>query len=568
MFNKGAFHMLLELSIENFAIIKQLYLTFHKGMTALTGETGAGKSIIIDAMGLLAGGRGSTDYIRQGKQKCVLEGLFELPKHSSFKVLLDDLGIDQRDELLIIQRDITSSGKSICRVNGRIVTLGNLKKIGAYLVDIQGQNEHQDLLQAEKHLQLVDSFGSQSFKDQLIDYQKKYDAYREFEKRVRAIQENEQSYIQRIDMLNFQKKEIEEADLQIDEEEKLVEERDKLANFQKIVDAFAKSHEILAGESGNSLDGIGEAAQEIQEVAYLDKEYEQINENVQNAYYLLQDAAGEVSNILDQMELDEGRLEEVNARLEVIRQLKRKYGESIAAVLSYDEKISAELEQVDVTGNKLEEMQTALDQKHQNVWEIAESLHTQRKQIAQKLEKDILQELSDLYLENTQFEVRFFEEKKELNRNGLDQLEFYLTTNPGEPLKPLAKVASGGELSRMLLALKSIFSKAQEKTSIVFDEVDTGVSGRVAQAIAEKISGIAYGSQVLCITHLPQVAAAGDYQYLISKEVQSGRTKTTVQEIDTTERVQEIARMLSGAEITDLTMENAKEMLTQAGKIA
>ncbi|MDN6164283.1 MAG: DNA repair protein RecN [Tetragenococcus halophilus] len=560
--------MLLELSIENFAIIKQLYLTFHKGMTALTGETGAGKSIIIDAMGLLAGGRGSTDYIRQGKQKCVLEGLFELPKHSSFKVLLDDLGIDQRDELLIIQRDITSSGKSICRVNGRIVTLGNLKKIGAYLVDIQGQNEHQDLLQAEKHLQLVDSFGSQSFKDQLIDYQKKYDAYREFEKRVRAIQENEQSYIQRIDMLNFQKKEIEEADLQIDEEEKLVEERDKLANFQKIVDAFAKSHEILAGESGNSLDGIGEAAQEIQEVAYLDKEYEQINENVQNAYYLLQDAAGEVSNILDQMELDEGRLEEVNARLEVIRQLKRKYGESIAAVLSYDEKISAELEQVDVTGNKLEEMQAALDQKHQNVWEIAESLHTQRKQIAQKLEKDILQELSDLYLENTQFEVRFFEEKKELNRNGLDQLEFYLTTNPGEPLKPLAKVASGGELSRMLLALKSIFSKAQEKTSIVFDEVDTGVSGRVAQAIAEKISGIAYGSQVLCITHLPQVAAAGDYQYLISKEVQSGRTKTTVQEIDTTERVQEIARMLSGAEITDLTMENAKEMLTQAGKIA
>ncbi|GAA5422844.1 DNA repair protein RecN [Tetragenococcus halophilus] len=560
--------MLLELSIENFAIIKQLHLTFHKGMTALTGETGAGKSIIIDAMGLLAGGRGSTDYIRQGKQKCVLEGLFELPKHSSFKVLLDDLGIDQRDELLIIQRDITSSGKSICRVNGRIVTLGNLKRIGAYLVDIQGQNEHQDLLQAEKHLQLVDSFGSQSFKDQLADYQKKYDAYRELEKRVRAIQENEQSYIQRIDMLNFQKKEIEEAGLQIDEEEKLVEERDKLANFQKIVDAFAKSHEILAGESGNSLDGIGEAAQEIQEVAYLDKEYEQINENVQNAYYLLQDAAGEVSNILDQMELDEGRLEEVNARLEVIRQLKRKYGESIAAVLSYDEKISAELEQVDVTGNKLEEMQTALDQKHQNVWEIAESLHTQRKQIAQKLEKDILQELSDLYLENTQFEVRFFEEKKELNRNGLDQLEFYLTTNPGEPLKPLAKVASGGELSRMLLALKSIFSKAQEKTSIVFDEVDTGVSGRVAQAIAEKISGIAYGSQVLCITHLPQVAAAGDYQYLISKEVQSGRTKTTVQEIDTTERVQEIARMLSGAEITDLTMENAKEMLTQAGKIA
>ncbi|AYW44519.1 DNA repair protein RecN [Tetragenococcus koreensis] len=560
--------MLLELSIENFAIIESLHLTFHKGMTALTGETGAGKSIIIDAMGLLAGGRGSTDYIRQGKTKCVLEGLFELPKQTSFKALLDELGIDQQDELLIIQRDITNSGKSICRVNGRIVTLGNLKRIGAYLVDIQGQNEHQDLLQTEKHLQLVDSFGSPTFKNQLAEFKEQYDEFRELERKVRTIQENEQSYIQRIDMLNFQKKEIEEADLQIDEEEKLVEERDKLTNFQKIVDAFAKSHEVLAAETGNSLDGIGIAAQELQEVAHLDKEYEQINESVQNAYYLLQDAAGEISSILDQLELDEGRLEEVNARLEVIRQLKRKYGESVASVLTYYEKISMELAQADDTGNRLEEMQQNLDKKNNEIWKMAESLHSQRKQIARQLEKDILQELADLYLENTQFEVRFSEEKKVLHRSGFDQVEFYITTNPGEPLKPLAKVASGGELSRILLALKSIFSKAQEKTSIVFDEVDTGVSGRVAQAIAEKISRIAYESQVLCITHLPQVAAAGDYQYLISKEVQKGRTKTIVKEIDIPKRIQEIARMLSGAEITELTMENAKEMLTQAGKIA
>lgn len=559
--------MLLELSIENFAIIKKLHLTFHQGMTALTGETGAGKSIIIDAMGLLAGGRGSTDYIRQGKQKCVLEGLFELPKVPSFNSLLNDLGIDQQDELLIIQRDIMNSGKSICRVNGRIVTLGNLKRIGAYLVDIQGQNEHQDLLQPEKHLQLVDSFGSQAFKDELSDFKKTYNEFRELERKVRTIQENEQSYIQRIDMLAFQKREIEEANLQIDEEEKLTEERDKLTNFQKIVDAFAKSHEILAGETDNSLDGIGIAAQEIQEVAHLDKEYEQINESLQNAYYTLQDAAGEISSVLDQLELDEGRLEEVNTRLEVIHQLKRKYGESIAFILDYYKKITEELAQADDTGNRLEELQLNLEKKHHEIYKKAEKLHSQRKNIAHRLEKDILQELADLYLENTQFEVRFSDGKKELNKNGFDQVEFYITTNPGEPLKPLAKVASGGELSRILLAVKSIFSKAQEKTSIVFDEVDTGVSGRVAQAIAEKISGIASGSQVLCITHLPQVAAAGDYQYLISKEIQDGRTRTIVKEIDTTKRIREIARMLSGAEITELTLENAKEMLTQAGKI-
>ncbi|AYW48184.1 DNA repair protein RecN [Tetragenococcus osmophilus] len=559
--------MLLELSIENFAIIEDLHLTFHKGMTALTGETGAGKSIIIDAMGLLAGGRGSIDYIRQGKQKCVLEGLFELPKSISFSTLLEELGIEQQDELLIVQRDITSSGKSVCRVNGRMVTLGNLKRIGSYLVDIQGQNEHQDLLQPERHLQMVDNFGSQDFKEQLANFKEKYNEFRELEKRVRDIQENEQSYIQRIDMLKFQKQEIEEADLQINEEEKLVEERDKLVNFQKIVDAFAKSHEALASETENSLDGIGIVAQELQEVAHLDKEYEQINENVQNAYYLLQDAAGEISDTLDQLELDEGRLEEVNARLEVIRQLKRKYGDSIETVLNYYEEISAELAQADDTGNHLEELQLKLDKQNNEIWKMAENIHAQRKKIARQLEKDILQELADLYLENTQFEVHFSEEKH-LNQTGFDKIEFYLTTNPGEPVKPLAKVASGGELSRILLALKSIFSRAQEKTSIVFDEVDTGVSGRVAQAIAEKISGIAYGSQVLCITHLPQVAAVGDYQYLINKEVQNGRTKTVVKEIDDTKRIQEIARMLSGAEITELTMENAKEMLTKAGKIA
>lgn len=557
--------MLLELTIENFAIIPQLHLSFHQGMTALTGETGAGKSIIIDAMGLLAGSRSSSDYIRQGADKCLLEGLFELPQQPGFKELLDELGIEYTEDMLIVQRDMSISGKSVCRVNGRIVTLANLRRIGMYLVDIQGQNEHQELLQPEKHLSLIDSFGSKKFQADLSDFQQKYEEFKLLEKQVRNIQANEQSYVQRIDMLRFQQEEIEQAELQIDEEENLIEERDKLSNFQKIVDALGKSYNLLASDSENMLDGVSLALNELQEIARLDTEYNQISENVQSAYYLLQEAASDISKQMDNLELDEERLEVVISRLETIRQLKRKYGETIPAILAYYEEISSELSEVNLTEGKLEELEERLEEKGNEIWRLAESLHAQRKELARKLEKEILQELADLYMANTQFEVRFYPEKT-LRDTGFDQVEFYLTTNPGEPLKPLVRVASGGELSRILLALKTIFSKAQGMTSIVFDEVDTGVSGRVAQAIAEKIAKIAYNSQVLCITHLPQVAAVADYQCFIAKEVRDGRTQTKVEQLTQSERISEVARMLAGAEITELTIQHAKELLLSAQK--
>ena len=557
--------MLLELTIENFAIIPKLHLNFHKGMTALTGETGAGKSIIIDAMGLLAGSRGSNDYIRQGAEKCLLEGLFEMPQQASLQTLLDELGIESKEDYLIVQRDMSLSGKSVCRVNGRIVTLANLKRIGHYLVDIQGQNEHQELLQPDRHLHLLDTFGSTDFQALLNVYQEHYQNYRQLEKQVRQIKLNEQSYVQRMDMLKFQQEEIEQAELVDDEEERLIEERDKLSNFQKIVDALAKSYGVLSSETENSLDGVSIALNEMQAIAHLDTEFEQMSENIQSAYYLLQDAASAISRQLDHLELDEERLEEIVLRLEIIRQLKRKYGESIPQILAYYDEISQELAEATVTEGQLEELEKELNRQKQAVKELAERLHQERQLMARQLEQEILQELSELYMENAQFEARFLSEKT-FNENGIDQVEFYLTTNPGEPLKPLVKVASGGELSRILLALKTIFSKNKGMTSIVFDEVDTGVSGRVAQAIAEKIAKIAYNSQVLCITHLPQVAAVANYQYFISKEVKDGRTETQVEQLPFEARVAEVARMLSGAEITPLTMEHAKELLENARK--
>ncbi|MHC5269035.1 DNA repair protein RecN [Enterococcus sp. LJL98] len=556
--------MLLELTIKNFAIIPFLHIDFHKGMTALTGETGAGKSIIIDAMGLLAGGRGSSDYIRHGEDKCLLEGLFEWPTQPEFQLLMEELGIDSSDSFLILQRDMSRSGKNICRVNGRAVPLVQLRRVGSYLVDIQGQNDHQELLQPDRHLALMDHFGSKAFHLKLKDYQVLFESYQSLAKRTKKMQQNEQSYVQRIDMLRFQQEEIEQAALEIGEEEALIEERDKLVNHQKIVDALGKTYEILSAESNSLTDGVGLALSEIQEIETLDEGYQKISENLQSAYYLLQEVASETSRQLDYLELDEARLDEVMLRLELIHQLKRKYGETIPLILTYYEAISEELAAMTGSENQLEELEQQLAKKYEDVVTVAEELHQERKKIARRLEREIMQEVKELYMENTLFEIRFQTSPESLSETGMDQVAFYLSSNLGEDLKPLVKVASGGELSRILLALKAIFSKGKETTSIVFDEVDTGVSGRVAQAIAEKIAKIAQHSQVLCITHLPQVAAQADYQYFISKEVQAGRTQTKITQLNEEERKLEVARMLAGPEITDLTLQHATELLTFA----
>jgi DNA repair protein RecN (Recombination protein N) len=410
----------------------------------------------------------------------------------------------------------------------------------------------------------MDGFGDDSFKAELADYRQAYQSYRSLEKHVRTIQENEQLYVQRMDMLRFQQEEIAQAELMENEEELLIDEREKLTNYQKIVDALGQSYGALSAEEVNSLDGVSVALSEIQSIAHLDPAYEKISEAIQSAYYLLQDAATDISRQVDNLELDEGRLEEVISRLETIRQLKRKYGESIPVILAYYDEITKEISESAYTEGQLDQLEEELAQKAEAVWQLAEALHVKRRELAHRLEKEIVQELKELYMEHAQFEVRFAPGSKQLSSSGFDTVEFYLTTNPGEGMKPLVRVASGGELSRILLALKSIFSRKQGITSIVFDEVDTGVSGRVAQAIAEKIAKIAANSQVLCITHLPQVAAVADNQYFIEKAIQEGRTETHVRKLSKEERVAEIARMLSGAEITDLTVEHARELLALA----
>lgn len=370
-----------------------------------------------------------------------------------------------------------------------------------------------------------------------------------------------------MDMLHFQSQEIASVNLTVGEEERLIEERNKLTNFQKIATALTSSYEAINGEDSSSLDQIGYAMNELATIEELDPVYKSLSETVQNCYYLLQEASIDLGKQVDDLELDENRLNDVESRLEIIRQVKRKYGDSVEAVLDYYQTITQELADADFLEGKVEELEALLQEKKQRALEFGKQLSQDRQEVAKRLEKDILRELRELYMERTEFEVRFTPfNDEELSEQGLEEAEFYITTNPGEPLKPLVRVASGGELSRVMLAMKTIFSKSQGITSIVFDEVDTGVSGRVAQAIADKIYQISEGSQVLCITHLPQVAAVADKQYFIEKAIIADRTETRVRVLDSKERVDEIARMLAGSEITPLTLEHAKELLNMAQK--
>ena len=558
--------MLKELSIKNFAIIDELSVSFEEGLTVLTGETGAGKSIIIDAVHLLCGGRGSQEFIRHGARKAELEGLFIItdPKHSVFKKMTD-VGIDADDETIILRRDLNDSGKSVCRVNGKLVTIGILREIGASLIDIHGQHESQELMDDKAHIHLLDQFAGEDLKSVKENYKELFHKYKKWKKELATLTENEQQIAHKIDLYTFQVDEIEEAQLKSGEEEQLQNEKKKLLNFHKVFDKMSSTYEAILGES-KGLDYIGTAMSDLMDISEVDENMKELSESVSSAFYVLQDAAHQLKNELDEMEYDSNQLLEVEERLAAIQTLKRKYGSSIEEILAYKNQIQHSLsqlvnrdEQIQKTGEKIKQIEIDLQLE-------ATELTEKRKKAAEKLSKAIMEQLKELYMEKATFSVMFHDTNQTYNEDGLDDLSFYISTNVGEPLKALTKIASGGELSRMMLALKSIFSQHQGITSIIFDEVDTGVSGRVAQAIAEKIAGIATNSQVLCISHLSQVAAMADQHLLIRKEVNGNRTYTLLEEITDNKRAEELSRMMSGTEITTTTLKHSKELLKIANE--
>ncbi len=555
------------MTIKNFAIIESLSLTFQEGMTVLTGETGAGKSIIIDALGLLVGGRGSADFIRHGEERLELQGLFALAEDNlACRNALIENGIDASDDMVVLERSLFRSGKNSCRINGKLVTTVLLRQIGSKLIDIHSQHEHQELMNEEFHLSLLDRFASDKIKLALTKYQTNFKEYQTIEKEWQNWTKNERELAQRLDMLRFQQQEIENANLQAGEEDRLLEQKNILANFEKLNENLQGAYAAIQGEPGG-LEFVGEAMRQMETAASIHTDYKAVSEAISSSYYMLEDSMSQIRQSLDQLEFQPEELNQIESRLNDLNQLKRKYGKTIEDIIQYEQEISSEMEKLTDSESHVGHLETKLATLKTELTKQAATLTDIRKKAAVTLEKQIKQELNQLYMEKAIFSVRFEANKMELTELGQDSVVFYMSTNPGEPLKPLAKIASGGELSRMMLALKTIFSRHQGITSIIFDEVDTGVSGRIGQAIAEKIYAVSVGSQVLCISHLPQVAAMANHHYYITKKVQNKRTTTSVTVLKGVEKVEEISRMIAGIEVTELTKQHAKEMIEQAEKV-
>ena len=550
--------MLLEISIKNFAIIEEISLNFEKGMTVLTGETGAGKSIIIDAMNMMLGSRATTDVIRHGAPKAEIEGLFAVESNRHLTALFEEQGLEWTDEL-IIRREILQNGRSVSRINGQMVNLSVLKAVGQHLVDIHGQHDQEELMRPQLHITMLDEFGDAAFFQTKAAYRQTFEDYKRLRKQVVELQRNQQENKARIEMIEFQIAEIEAASLEVDEDVRLEQERQRLLNHKMIADTLTNAYTMLDAEEFSSLSNVRSAMNDLESIEEYDPSYKELSSQLSETFYALEDITKRLEDVVDGLEFDGNRLMQVESRLDLIHSITRKYGGQVKDVLGYLAQITKEYSLLTGSDLSSEELEKELKRLEKSLVSLAQDLSDQRHALAQALENEIQQELADLYMDKARFQVRF--SKAKFNREGNEAVEFYISTNPGEDFKPLVKVASGGELSRLMLAIKSAFSRKEGKTSIVFDEVDTGVSGRVAQAIAAKIHKIGQNGQVLAISHLPQVIAAADYQFYIEKISDEHSTVSTVRLLNREERIEEIAKMLAGEDLTEAARQQAEQLL-------
>jgi DNA repair protein RecN (Recombination protein N) len=568
--------MLTELSIRNLAVIEHVHIRFKAGFHVLTGETGAGKSIIIDALTLIVGGRGSSELVRYGADKAEIEAMFELPPAHPVWHTLTELGISaDTSEHLVIRREITASGKSSSRINGQLVNLTMLRQTGEWLVNIHGQHEHQSLLNVDEHIDSLDLFGDSEVAAAKKSYQASYDQYMKLQKELRELQETSKQALQMLDLYRFQIDEISAAKLKVGEDETLIEEKRKLANAEKLFQSSSEAYDFLYA-TNRGLDAAGKAVSRLQDIVQLDPtKLSPLLEQAQSAYYQMEDAAYQLRDYRDGIEFNPSRLDFIEQRLDMITSLRRKYGENIKEILVYLDKIKSEVDTIENKDEHIRKLEDKLAAEEKQLGVAALDLSNLRKGIAEQLANQIEHELRDLQMERTQFRVQVEQildergilvegNKVRYSRQGIDQIEFLMAPNPGEPLRGLSKIASGGELSRIMLAMKTIFARIDQIPVLVFDEVDTGVSGRAAQAIAEKISALSTNCQVFSITHLPQVASFADVHFYIRKEVDQERTFTRVQDMPDSGRIEELARMLGGVEVTETTLHHAGEMLAMA----
>jgi DNA repair protein RecN (Recombination protein N) len=551
--------MLTELRIQNFAIIQELELQPGSGLLIFTGETGAGKSIILDAIMTLVGGRVDATMVRQGEERAVLEAVFSLPDTSREQIvaILEREDLYEAETYLTLGREIRANGRNVARVNGRSVNVGLLKELGSYLVDIHGQSEHLSLLDVRSHLGLLDRYAGGD--TELAAYQAVYHQLQQVWRELKALRELEQEAEKRSELLNFQAQEIEAAKLKPGEEEELAQERNRLANAEALASSAQEALTILDEgnpESSSATDLLGQAARLLSTLARIDPEQTALTDQVELATATLSEVSRDLRGYLDSIEFNPKRLEQVETRLELIHQLKRKYGGSIDAVLAYGESARQQLERVQHAGERIEELTEEEKRLIEQVTRAGETLSIKRRQAALQLGKDMAGELDDLSLEGAEFAVQFADrddtKKIEFKESGIDEVEFLIAPNPGEGLKPLVKIASGGETSRLMLALKNVLAHADYIPTLIFDEIDQGIGGRVGFVVGEKMWHLGRRHQVMCVTHLPQLAAFGDEHYRVSKQVSGERTLTGVERLAGGERERELAQMAGSVGETGL----------------
>ena len=554
--------MLVELDIKNFAIIKALKVRFQENMTVLIGETGAGKSIIIDAVSLLMGSRSQKEMIRSGEKKAVITGLFDVD-HESKKIaaICEKYGIPDADKQLIISREIAAKGRNIVRINGQLTTINVLKELGNFLVDIHGQNDQQILMDQDRQIDLVDNYAPVEFKEELHLYQDNFKKWQKLTSQINHLHKDAQELAQKQDILSFQNDELSKADLQDPhEDDQLEEEYNELNNYQKIVDTANYLMQLYDDEDHGIETLLGNAQGAASELTEYGAKFKDIARTIDDGVFALSDARSDLSNVLDEMDFDEERFQYVSNRLDLLNSLKKKYGPSLEDVFAFYAKIQKELSQYETGGLDEEKLQKQLKVLEEKLKTEAQNLHETRKKVAATLESKIKQELADLYMAKARFRIDFSTTKTFSNK-GTDNIVFLIAPNPGEELMPLVKIVSGGEQSRLILALKAIFSKVEPVGTMIFDEIDTGVSGRVSAAIGQKLHSIGENKQVIAITHSPQVAAASDQKYLVAKKVEDGATYTQIGPLTQEETVTAIAEMMAGSDVTQAAKQNAKDLM-------
>ena len=561
--------MLLELNIENIALIELLRIEFGQGLNVLTGETGSGKSIVVDCVNLVLGGRAERDLVRTGAEKGRVQALFDVSGCAPARALAEELGADCEDGLLAVSRELSRGGRNVCRVSGAIVPLSALRRLTGMLMDIHGQHEHQSLLNPARHIDFLDAFGDAGHAARMEQVRKLHAERTQQASALKKLLSDAAEKARLIDMLTFQTGEIAEAKLKPGEEERLTAKLRVLENAEKIHEGVDRAYALTyrgGSRAASAQELLQRAAEAMEGIAGIDPRYEALSGRLRELYYSVQDVGYELQDILDHLTFDPAKIDKISERLDQIDRLERKYGPSLEDVIAFGERAGARLEELRASDERVEERRAALKRVDAELKTACEALTQSRRALADGLSRAVMEQLGDLGMAKTRFEIRIEPEAKP-GAMGADRVEFLISPNPGEPLKPMSAIASGGELSRIMLALKAISMDAGGVDSMVFDEIDTGVSGRMAQVVGEKMCRIARSHQVLCVTHLPQIAALGDVHFVVEKRTDGERTQTSVHRLDDEGRVRELSRLVGGAEDSESSLSHARHMLSDAAGV-